>query len=569
MLKTEKCRLFFIGVAVATLVSLVLAPSRANAQTGPDPQAKPVPGLTLPGTSGRSGQATRKLPNEISDGGEALADDRPVIPANDPSQDPIDPLDENNAALPAGQRGAIIDGDPNAAEPTQPVDGVLDTPQDTGPVDGVDPVAVDLRDTQDRDLFSLTPSTENPAGYDPLLFQTEDLDPIARGGDRRVERLFKNEPYDPIGYRLGSFVYFPEAELSGVATNNVLRSSIIDSSDTYIDLTTNSRLVSNWNQHALELRSRGQLNFHDNFPSEDDKGYKLEALGRLDIAKRTNLQASISHDVRQEGRGAIDATTSGNRPDVTTDEARAALNHRFNRLSLQLRGTATGVAFSPVTTLGITTPNTDRNSVVTAEAVRAKWEFKPSFSVFTEVELDQRRFEVAPLSDGILRDSDGVYSRTGIDFGSTSQTLRGEVSLGVGRQTPDNQKLSDTTAFLVDGDLAWRLSDLTSVLLTAQTDIFDTTTANTAFATSHTTGVELRHKFREYLIGSAGFTYTARSYQDIPLEESEGRTLVGLEYYASRDIILFGRYQHIAFDSTELNGSYDADDVRVGVRVRH
>jgi hypothetical protein len=566
---SEKFRLFFIGFAFATAMTLALSPGPAVAQTGPDPQARSVQGLTLPGSTGRSGQPTRKLPNEISDGGEAVSEDRPIFPSNDPSLDPVDPLSDSDGTLAPGQRGAVVDGDPNAAEPTFPVDGVLDTPQDAGPVDGVDPVAVDLRDTQDRDLFSTAPSTETPAGFDPLLFQIEDLDPVARGADRLTERLFRNEPYDPIGYRLGSFVYFPEMEIVGVATNNVLRSSLIESDDTYIELNTNSRLVSNWNRHALEFRSRGTLSYHDEFRSEDDKSWELEALGRLDIAKRTNVQGSVSHEVRQEGRGAIDAASSGDRPDVTTDEARLALNHRFNRLSIQLRGAATDVEFSPVTTLGIVTPNTDRNSTITTEAVRARWELKPSFSVFTEVELDQRSFEAAPAGDRILRDSDGVYSRTGLDFGSTSQTLRGEVSLGVGRQAPDNKRLSETTAFLVDGNLAWRLSDLTSILLTAQTDIFDTTSTNSAFATSHQGGIELRHKFREYLIGSAGFTYTARSFQDLPIEENEGRTTIGLEYFANRDIILFGRYQHISFDSTELNGSYDADDIRVGVRVRH
>jgi hypothetical protein len=563
--KNKKFLLFFIGFACATLVGSGF--STAHAQAGPDPQAKPVPGLTLPGASGRAGQATRKAldtPTGDADGGT----DDTIIPRSDPTQDPLDPFDDSDGAQNRGVRAAPVDGDPNVAEPEQPVDGVLDSGQDTTPPDGIDPVANDLRSTDERDLFSITPSTENPAGYDPLLFQIEDLDPVARRADRRTERLFRNEPYDPLGLRIGSFIYFPEIDLSAVATNNVLRASTIESDDRYVEMTTNSRLVSNWNRHALEFRARTLTNWHDEFPSEDDKAYEFEALGRIDIAKRTNLQGSFSHDVRQEGRGAIDASTTGDRPDVTTDEARLSLNHRFNRLGVQLRGSSIDQSFTPTTTLGVVSPNSDRNSVVTTEAVRATWEFKPTFSVFGEVELDQRRFEAAPQGDNILRNSDGVYTRVGIDFGSTSQTLRGDISLGVGTQTPDDERLSETTAFLVDGNLAWRFSDLTSLLVTAQTDIFDTTTANTAFATSHTGGIELRHKFREYLIGTAGFTFAGRTYEDLPLKEEEARTTLGLEYFANRNIILYGRYQHIAFDSNEANSSYSADDVRVGVRVR-
>jgi hypothetical protein len=67
-------------------------------------------------------------------------------------------------------------------------------------------------------------NVENPpAGFDPLLFQIEDIDPLRT--DRRTRRLFQIEPYDPIGVRIGSFVYFPELEVAGLATSNVLRQS--------------------------------------------------------------------------------------------------------------------------------------------------------------------------------------------------------------------------------------------------------------------------------------------------------------------------------------------------------
>ncbi len=446
-----------------------------------------------------------------------------------------------------------------------PRDGVLDPQQDRAVTDGVDPTSVDLRSREERELFENASAQTQPAGYDPLLFQIEDIDPV--NSDRRIGRLFRAEPYDPIGIRLGGFVYFPEAEIAGVSTSNVL-STPDATPDVFASLITNSRLVSDWSAHALEFRVRNALSFHDAFPSEDDNAYTLEARGRLDIAKRTNLQGLVSHDLRQEGRGAIDATTSGTRPDVTTDLANLTLNHRFNRLSVQLRGAMTDLAYDDITTGLLPSIDSDRNSMTTEQAVRASWEFKPSFAVFTEVELNQRDFEKPAQGDLIFRNSTGTRTRVGVDFGSTSQTLRGEVSVGVGTQTPDDARLGDITAFLVDGNLAWRVSDLTSLLLTAQTDIFDTNTVGSAGVTSYQAGVEIRHEFRKYLVGTAGLTYTAREYDGVTLAEDETRAALGAEYFVNPEVILFGRYQHVDFNSNQIASDYQSDEVRIGARVR-
>ena len=552
------------GLVAAALIAAVATEPRAFAQTGPDSQAKQIPGLTAADTAQRAGQATRQLPVDTGDAGETAADD--VIPLDDPSQDPIDPDSDDNPALPSSQRGVTTDGDlSGAAEATLPRDGVLEVPDDRPVVDGVDPTSVDLRTREERDLFDTVTQQTQPAGFDPLLFQIEDIDPLTT--DRRIERLFREEPYDPIGVRLGGFVYFPEAEIAGVTTNNVL-SSPQPSSDVFLDVNSNSRLVSDWKVHALEFRSRNVLSFHDEFPTEDDRGYTLEARGRLDIDKRTNLQGLVSYDVSQEGRGAIDAASAGPRPDVTTEQANIAFNHRFNRLNVQLRGAVTDLAFDDITTGLIPSISSDRDSTTTEEAVRVSWEFKPTFSVFTDVEINQRKFDNPAQGDLIFRDSNGTRTRAGVDFGSTGEILRGEVSIGVGTQTPDDARLDDIVTFLADGSLAWRMSDLTSLLVTAQSDIFDTNTVGSSGVTNHQFGLELRHQFRKYLIATAGLTTTSRDFEGVTLRENELRATLGAEYFVNREIILFGRYEHIDFDSNQVAGDYTADEVRLGMRVR-
>jgi len=107
-----------------------------------------------------------------------------------------------------GARRVLRDGDLlEPAGPSAPTDGVLDQGIDPVIMDGADPQAFDTRSEQDRNAFSAP-----PAGFDPLLFQVEDIEPSNPTLNRRPRRLFTAEPYDPIGIRIGSFVLFPQSE---------------------------------------------------------------------------------------------------------------------------------------------------------------------------------------------------------------------------------------------------------------------------------------------------------------------------------------------------------------------
>lgn len=529
--------LVLFGFAVATFVAAVSHAPMAAAQERPGASS-------TADTSGDWTEGYETAPRtSVGDGdGDVEGEGEPM---------PESFYDQGDDLFPSADPG----DESGAGEPRPALnDGVIpDGRIDDAVLDGE--LGRDTRPPEDLAVFE-TP----PAGHDPLLFQVEDVDPIET--DRRPRRFARFEPYDPVGIRIGSFVLFPEAELGGVYNDNVLGLPI-GPSDKAGEIRTETRLVSNWSAHALELRGTTFSTYHDDYGSEDDRAWSLEARGRLDITRRTNLQGIAAHSVSQEQRTAIDATQVGPRPDVTTDEARLALNHRFNRLSVELRGSVSDTTYSRVDGMD----NTDRDTVETRQAVRAGWELKPTLTVFAEGELNQRDKREAP-ADGIPRDSDGYRTRVGVDFGATGALLRGQVSVGYGHQTPRDSRLAPVDAFLFDANLAWRPSEITSVLLTASSDIYDTTTTGSGGVVSHSVGIEGRHALRRYLIASAGLGYTHYDYHDAPFEESAVTTFAGLEYYASPELVLFARYQHLNFDSNDVDGDYTSDEVRLGVRVR-
>ncbi len=457
-------------------------------------------------------------------------------------------------------RRSLIDGDRTMpAEPAHPVDGI-ETQHDADRGETTAAIRRDHRPSADTDAF------ERPrAGFDPDAFSIEP-EPAQ---DRRPERQFRRDPFDPIGIRMGSFIIFPEAELAAAAYSNVFRSGTDPLRDAALEIRPSVRAVSMWSRHAVELRAEGNTSFHGGYITEDDRGALLEARARLDLTRRTSIEALVAWELAQELRGSIDVPLSASeRGDVETRRAAASLNHRFNRLALQLRGSLAEFDYAPVATLGSgEISNAGRDYTQQEVTVRASWVLKPTLSAFAETSVNVRDHTAAG-TDGINHDSRGTRHRVGLSFGDADAPLHGQVSIGYGQQIYHDPLLPSVEGILIDANLVWRISGLTSVLLTARTDVDETNLAGAGGGLTNSLGAEFRHAFRRDIIATAGMRFARADYQGIDFTERELVTMLGLEYVLSREVTLFGRYGHIAFDATDEARNYNADELRVGVRLR-
>jgi hypothetical protein len=566
------------GITVVTGVLCGLAPLPARAQIlDPTPRVEPVPprrpsqptpDTAPPEEQSPAGFATavnraidatffdddgRFHPPSTEDGEAPDAETRIREAAEE--DDPFGVAEGSPRQIPVQQ-----DGDPvSVLEPPGAGDGIIDL-NAPNPFAGEEDVArADLRTP--ADIAALGPGT---AGFDPLLLQAQEENPVF--SDRPLA-AFEPEPFAPLGTRLGSFILFTSVESDGDYNSNVFASPLA-LGDYSLEVRPAMRLASDWSTHAVELRASGDLSFHDKFPTEDDRAYLLEGLGRLDVTRRTNLQGAISREFAQESRNAINASSFGTRPNVTVDRGRAALNQRFNRLSVQLRGAIVDTSYSTDTFDGMVESNSDRDYLLYEEVVRPQWEFTPELFLFTDVAFNQRDYAIPAFTDGIIRTSTGERYRVGVSFGNAGEFLRGDVSLGYGRQTPDNPTLEVIDGLLIDANLTWRATPLTSVLLTATTDVAETTTVDSGGVLERTYGIEARHSFETRLIGIAGLGYFTRDFVGAGIHENQLTAATGLEYYLSRQAVLFGRYQHTVFDTTSPNGNYTVEEVQLGVRLR-
>ncbi len=519
-------------------------------------QVRPAAGTLLD-----EGETDPESKPAAEDGGQPVRDQAQIDEATkeEEERDPADVLGSEQARfqrLPPPQDGDAV----NIMEPMELPDGTINLEETYAAANAEDSTLADMRNPRDIVVFSGL-----DAGFDPLLLQAQETNPVFSSGGAGP---FGIDPFAPLGTRIGSFTLFTSVEADGDYNSNIFASPEA-LGDTSLEVRPAGRLVSNWATHALEVRASGDLSFHDKYPSEDDRAYLVEGLGRIDITRQTDLQGLVAHEEAQEGRSAINATSTGTRPNVTVDRGRASFNHTFNRLSVQLRGAIIDTNYGTNLLNGVTQSNADRDYMLYDEAFRPQWEFSPTFLIFADLAFNQRNYEIAAFTDGLNRTSTGERYRFGVSFGNTGQILRGEISLGYGHQAYDSSSLPPVDGLLIDGNLIWNINWITSLALTMSTDVAETTTVGSGGVLERNYAAELRHNFGVRLIGSIGLSYFTRDFIGGDLSEDQFSAATGLEYYMNRNAVLFGRYQHQAFNTTSLNGNYTTEIVQLGVRLRN
>jgi hypothetical protein len=113
-----------------------------------------------------------------------------------------------------------------------------------------------------------------------------------------------------------------------------------------------------------------------------------------------------------------------------------------------------------------------------------------------------------------------------------------------------------------------RASVLTTFLLTAQSTFIDSIAVGASGELERSWDLRCAMPFWRRLIGQRRRALST-PYEGVESIERELVAELGLDYYVGRDGILFGRYRHIAFDSTQPASDSNANVLRLGVRVRY
>jgi len=345
------------------------------------------------------------------------------------------------------------------------------------------------------------------------------------------------KPFDPLGVQVGAFNFLPGIDYSRGYDTNPARLGLPPISGSWFNLYSGGFLAnSNWERHGLTASLLGTYTTYDTAHSQDRPTADGRINGRIDVS-------SFSH-VDLEGRSILGTDAPGSPniqanlahfPIYTTLGGSVGYTQRFNRVELTFKGGVDRTVFQPsVFVNGLTDSNSDRNYNQYSTTFRASYDLSPSLRPFAEVSGNERRHDLPADRFALERDSAGYSANAGADV-DIAGTLAGRFAVGYLNQMYI-APLPNVGGFLVEGALVWAATALTKATLSATT----TETESPLFLTS---GLQLDHAFRRWLIGTAKSVVAHDIYAGAGRVDYRYTASAALSYLLARELWLRGEYR--------------------------
>ncbi len=383
----------------------------------------------------------------------------------------------------------------------------------------------------------------------------------------------EENPYDPLGVDVGSLRLFPYVETdTGYDSNpNRLADQVVGSS--YLHGETGLKLQSQWSQHSLSADLRAGYYDYLQVPLANRPDVNGTVTGRVDVTKATriNLESRFGLTTQQPGSpllaipGSVYITS---RPSVATFGQTIGVSQQLNRLTLDLRGSFDRIIFGDATQSDGTELLLSQSNYNTYGLTgRASYELTPGVIPFVQMTGDERRYDNYVDLYGFARDLDGIAAKVGTKFELTP-LLTGEISAGYADRDYVDPRLPHLQAPTLDGSLIYTATPLTTLTLTAATDLSETTVADASGAVSRRLTAKIAHALLRDLTVTGTASFQVNQYQGVPITEQLYSVGIGAEYSLTRSIVIRGSFTHERLGSNFDGDDYTANVFLVGLKLQ-
>lgn len=374
--------------------------------------------------------------------------------------------------------------------------------------------------------------------------------------------------YDPLGIRAGGFLVFPQLTVEGIYNDNIFASGSDETDDFITSIQPEVTIESNWSRHAFAVAGGGDFGIYAQNSREDYQDWFAATDGRLDLTRDAAIYLGGGAARRHEDRGEPDAPTDARDPTIFYNyNAFARYDQALNRFSLTADAVFDRLDYDNTPEIGGgDVRNHDRDRNVYSAPVRLGYEINPQYEAFVRVAPNLRRYDQTPDNDGLDRDSWG-YSAVGgvaVDFGGITF---GEVYGGYLQQFYDDNDLGTTNSPTFGGALTWNASTLTTLNLTVERSVQETTATGASSYISTFGGLTLDHELLRNVILSARGTVTNNDYQDINRTDWFYIAGASVRYLMNRNLYVTAGYTFRHRTSDEVN-NFDQNLFRIGLQTQ-
>ena len=389
--------------------------------------------------------------------------------------------------------------------------------------------------------------------------------------EEAIETLNKKpeeNPYAPVGLRVGTFTVLPSAE-SGVTWTSNANSSAGSGPATLSETTLRLNAISDYDGNTTTIDAFG--NFRKTISGEeiDEKRGRVTATHEHDLGRDWKALASLDYEVGPESASSPTAVVGSlEQPIEQTLTGTLGLEKDIGKLQLRLTGKVERDVFGDAElSTGGSISQSDRDSTFASGVLRTGYEISPALTPFVELEYGHRNYDQEFDSNGFARAYDRSAARAGlaVDLG---EKFRGEGSVGWVNEDLEDSRLGSISGPTVNAAFDWSPVRGTIVALDADTELEDATGPNESGSIYYTGKATLTHELRANLTADLALGAGYRDYFGQVGHDDIWNAEAGLTWWFNRYVGLTGKGFHEQLKSSFPDRDYTTNSVYVGLKLQ-
>jgi hypothetical protein len=387
---------------------------------------------------------------------------------------------------------------------------------------------------------------------------------------KRPPVVREDDPYGPLGWRLGGLTAYFALETGANFTDNVQQSANDRISDVGLLLAPSFRLQSDWERHSFAAWGSGQFVRYANESAYDTEEAEARADLRLDVLRTTTLDLASFYILTQETSSSINVPDNaiGTRNEAFYGGS-VALEQGIGDFTTRLKTAVARQYYGDVQLPNnVTESGSEENYVELGLSLRGTYAPTPNMRPFVEVAYLPRYRDQKHDANGLDRNSDGYSAMAGLGF-DPSPIWSGEMGMIYILRDYDDPALGPLVAFGPIGNVTWRPTELTSVVLSAATYLNEATSPDSSGTRNYSGQIDITHALRENIDLLGGFSASLQDSQGVDVRDITLTADAGFLWRITRWLAWKANYEFTWFDSNVAGSDYTENQVSVGIEIRN
>jgi hypothetical protein len=352
--------------------------------------------------------------------------------------------------------------------------------------------------------------------------------------------------YDPIGFRVGDFFWFPHAEVDEVFNSNIFAVRSSTTTDFITVLQPGFDLLSSLPRNAINLHAGAAAGFYARDPTQNTATGFVSADGRLDVDANSGFFGNTSLAHLYTPRTSPNSPGAAAEP-VTYNSYAAGFGYQQSgrRVGYEADLAVQALQYNAVPLIGGgISPQSAGDVIIPQAALRVSYEFIPDYRAYVRASGSVYNYPKLPLS-GINFDSTVYRIDTGLQI-LPRHLIYGEVYVGYLIQNFQTSSLGSVTAPDYGGRLVWNPTPRTTLNFNGLRT-FQTTNPTSGTGVGYLQSVvtaSVDHELRHNLLLNASAGYENDGYQGISRTDNVFSAGAAVRYLVSRNLYLAGSYSY-------------------------